>query len=182
MDAAGRALVLAHSPSRLAFPAPHLGPIGAQSITHCPATPFSSTECWPQWTPKPRAAERPHRRCSRQSPATKLGPVEQVVVPRRFPCQERRRTRRNPATRAAGRPGDSIASPQIFQWASIQSKDLPVRKPKFPGASAQNLIFYSICDLLNLVNSLKIIENSEKCKPNFVGFAVKNPTTLIILD
>jgi hypothetical protein len=31
--------------------------------------------------------------------------------------------------------------------------------------------------VLNLVKFVEIIEKSEKCKLNFVGFVVKNPTT-----
>jgi hypothetical protein len=35
--------------------------------------------------------------------------------------------------------------------------------------------------LLILVNCVKIVEISEKCKPNFVGFVVKNPLLLLFL-
>jgi hypothetical protein len=28
---------------------------------------------------------------------------------------------------------------------------------------------------------VKCVEKSEKCKPDFVGFEVKNPTTFVIL-
>jgi hypothetical protein len=40
----GRAPVLARPFDRLAFPTPCLRPIGAQSIVHCPAPPFTSPE------------------------------------------------------------------------------------------------------------------------------------------
>jgi hypothetical protein len=33
-----------------------------------------------------------------------------------------------------------------------------------------------------LAESCKIRRKSEKCKTNFVGFAVKNPTTFVILS
>jgi hypothetical protein len=41
----------------------------------------------------------------------------------------------------------------------------------------QKFIFYSVADLQELV---KCVENSEKCKTNFVGFMVENATTFVI--
>jgi hypothetical protein len=114
MPAARASSVSTRPAGRSAFPAPRLGPIGAQSPAHCHVPPFSLPDCRPQRAPPPRAAKSPHRRCSRQSPATKSSPVELVVVPRCFPSQERRRTRRNPATHAAGRPrGLNCESPNL---------------------------------------------------------------------
>jgi hypothetical protein len=40
-------------------------------------------------------------------------------------------------------------------------------------------VFRVFCS--NFEKSLKIVEKSEKCKTNFVGFVVKNPTTFLIL-
>jgi hypothetical protein len=137
MPAARTSSVSTRPAGRSAFPAPRLGPIEAQSPAHCLAPPFSSPDCQPQRALLPRTAESHHRCCFRQFPATKLGPDELVVVPRRFPGQERRPTRRNPATRAAGRPrGLNCESPNLPR--GFYAKQGPTCKKtetsKVPGA------------------------------------------------
>jgi hypothetical protein len=53
--------------------------------------------------------------------------------------------------------------------------------PIFVGSSVQMGIFTSIFNLLKLVNSLKIVENSEICKLNFDRLLVRSTTTSVIL-
>jgi hypothetical protein len=159
MPAARASSVAARPAGRSAFPAPRLGPIGSQGLAHCPAPPFSSPNCRPQQAPPLCAAKIPHRCGSRQLPATKSGPVELVVVPRHFPGQEQRRTRRNPATSAAGRPrGPNYESPNLPR--GFHAKRGPTCKKietsKVPGAKRN---FNSIYKLLKLV---KCVENRRK--------------------
>jgi hypothetical protein len=133
---------------RSAFPAPHLGPKEAHSPAPCPAPPFPSPDGQPQRATPPRSAEGHHRRCFRQFPATKSGPDELAVVPHRFPGQERRRTRRNPATRAAGRPrGLNCESPKLPR--GFHAKQGPTCKKtetsKVPGAKMKTSIVDPNC-------------------------------------
>jgi hypothetical protein len=159
MPAARASSVSARPAGRSALPAPRLGPKRAQGPVHCPAPPFSSPGCRPQRAPLARATESPHRRGSRQLPATKSGPVELVVIPRHFPGQERPRTRRSPATRAAGRPrGPNCESPNLPR--GFHAKRGPTCKKtetsKVPGAKIN---FNSVYKLLKLV---KCVENHRK--------------------
>jgi hypothetical protein len=55
------------------------------------------------------------------------------------------------------------------------------RISKLLGALVQAGNFNSICVLLILVNYIENRKKSEKCKPNFIGFLVKNNTTFVIL-
>jgi hypothetical protein len=84
--------------------------------------------------PSPRAAGRTHRCRFRPIPSHQSGPCEHVVIPRRFSGQERRRARRNPATRAAGLPLDPIARGVFFSRVDLQNRDLFVRNLKLSRA------------------------------------------------
>jgi hypothetical protein len=59
---------------------------------------------------------------------------------------------------------------------------LPPRDPIastsiFPGACSKVGFLYSEWLLADLVKCVKNVEKIENCKPNFVAFLMKNPTT-----
>jgi hypothetical protein len=95
---------------------------------------------------------------------TKPNPSDPSTLPQPFPGQDRRRARRNRAARAGRPPRGHIAKGRFFLRASLQK-----------GNSNSKVLW------LFIVNCVENRRKSEKCKTNFVGFAVNYPTTLVIL-
>jgi hypothetical protein len=151
MAAAEQSCHSAHFFGRVTVPTPCLGPIEAPSFVCF----FAARRASPRIRlprPAPPATAARHRQgnpdpnSGRES--TEGGPLDLSHL---FPGRQRRRFAGIRAGRAALTPRDPIASPHFF-----------------PGASAQNLISNSKRMLLNLVNSLQNVENSENCNSVFL--------------
>jgi hypothetical protein len=79
-------------------------------------------------------------------------------------------------------PEDPITDPKIFLGAKLQSKGIFVRNQNLQGPPCKSVSKIVLAVLLKLVKSIENHRKSEKCKLDFVGFLVKNPTTLVKHD
>jgi hypothetical protein len=74
-----------------------------------------------------------------------------------------------------------IARPLFFLGCFSQTRGMVVTFQIFVGPLVQKGNFNSVAHLLNLVNSLEIVENSANCKLDFARFLVRSTTSFVIL-
>jgi hypothetical protein len=131
-----------------ASPTHSLGPVAPQQASHFHPCALPSPEPEPPRPPPPAIAEHPRRRRLRPNHGHHSTLGELVVDPDPFPGQERRRSRRIPASPPPRGSRDPIAWPKIF-----------------PGASGQTYIFNSILHLLKLIKCVEIRRKFRKMQP-----------------